>query len=161
MKTRTLCLTSVMALCAAMPALADMNFNRVASFPVNTNLPEGTDPMTETSSEIITVSEDGMTLIYSDSPLGVIGLIDISDPANPQPAGTIELDGEPTAVSALGNTVFVGINTSESYTEPSGHLLHIDLASGEEPVRPARPAASEHGRSRRPALRAPAEDRAG
>lgn len=131
MKTRTLCLTSVMALCAAMPALADMNFNRVASFPVNTNLPEGTDPMTETSSEIITVSEDGMTLIYSDSPLGVIGLIDISDPANPQPAGTIELDGEPTAVSALGNTVFVGINTSESYTEPSGHLLHIDLASGE------------------------------
>ena len=131
MKTRTLCLTSVMALCAAMPALADMNFNRVASFPVNTNLPEGTDPMTETSSEIITVSEDGMTLIYSDSPLGVIGLIDISDPANPQPAGTIELDGEPTAVSALGSTVFVGINTSESYTEPFGHLLHIDLASGE------------------------------
>lgn len=131
MTAKTLCVTSVIALCAAAPALADMNFNRIASFPVNTNLPEGADPIAETSSEIITVSEDGMTLIYSDSPLGVIGLIDIFDPANPQPGGTIELDGEPTAVSALGNTVFVGINTSESYTEPSGHLLHIDLASGE------------------------------
>ena len=131
MTSRALCLTSALALCAAAPAMAEMNFNRIASFPVNTNLPEGADPMSETSSEIITVSEDGMTLIYSDSPLGVIGLIDISDPANPQPGGTIALDGEPTAVSALGNTVFVGINTSTSYTEPSGHLLHIDLASGE------------------------------
>jgi DNA-binding beta-propeller fold protein YncE len=71
-----------------------------------------------------------MTLVYSDSPLGVIGMIDITDPANPQPKGNIALDGEPTAVSALGNTVFVGINTSESFTNPSGHLLHIDLATG-------------------------------
>ena len=43
------------------------------------------DQATETSSEIIAASEDGMTLIYSDSPLGAVGFIDISDPAPPRP----------------------------------------------------------------------------
>ena len=107
------------------------NFNRVASFPTIANMPDGEDTSRTSSAEIITASEDGMTLVYSDSPLGVIGMIDITDPANPQPKGNIVLDGEPTAVSALGNTVFVGINTRESFTNPSGHLLHIDLATGE------------------------------
>ncbi len=129
MTPRLICLTSALALSAG-AAAADMNFNRIASFPVTANMAEGEDTSRESSAEIITASEDGMTLVYSDSPLGVIGLIDITDPANPQPKGNIALDGEPTAVSALGNTVFVGINTSESYTEPSGHLLHIDLATG-------------------------------
>jgi len=129
MTPRLICLTSALAL-AAGTAAADMNFNRIASFPVVANMAEGEDTSRESSAEIITASEDGMTLVYSDSPLGVIGLIDITDPANPQPKGNIALDGEPTAVSALGNTVFVGINTSESYTDPSGHLLHIDLATG-------------------------------
>jgi DNA-binding beta-propeller fold protein YncE len=128
--TRLMGLTSVLALCAG-GAMADMNFNRVASFATAANMAEGEDRMRESSAEIITATEDGMTLIYSDSPLGVIGMIDITDPANPQPKGNVALDGEPTAVSALGNTVFVGINTSESFTNPSGHLLHIDVATGE------------------------------
>ncbi len=131
MTTRFLCLTSVLALCAGTATAQEMNFNRVASFPTPLNMAEGEDTARETSAEIITVTEDGMTLVYSDSPLGAIGKVDISDPANPRPMGNIALDGEPTAVSALGNTVFVGINTSSSYTEPSGHLLHIDLATGE------------------------------
>ncbi len=130
MTTRLLGMTSALALCAG-AASADMTFNRIASFPTPLNMAEGEDISRETSAEIITVTGDGMTLVYSDSPLGVIGLIDIADPANPQPMGNIALDGEPTAVSALGDTVFVGINTSSSYTEPSGHLLHIDLATGE------------------------------
>ena len=33
--------------------------------------------------------------------LGVLGRIDITDPASPQPLGNIALDGEPTAVSTL------------------------------------------------------------
>jgi len=33
----------------------------------------------ETSAEIMTVTEDGMTLLYSDSSLGVIGTVDITD----------------------------------------------------------------------------------
>jgi hypothetical protein len=45
-----------------------MVFNRIASFPVNTNLPADADQASETSAEIIYVTEDGMTLVYSDSP---------------------------------------------------------------------------------------------
>ncbi len=128
MSIKTVGLTSAFALIAS-GALADMNFNRIASF--GTYLNNGDMSGEESSAEIISATPDGMMLVYSDSPLEVIGMIDISDPANPQPAGTIALDGEPTAVSVLGGTVFVGINTSESYTEPSGHLAHYVLETGE------------------------------
>ncbi|GGD26283.1 esterase-like activity of phytase family protein [Sinisalibacter lacisalsi] len=131
MKATLLTLTSALALMAG-AANAEMNFNRIASFPVASNMAEGEDVARESSAEIIAASADGMTLAYSDSPLGVIGLVDITDPANPLPLGNITLDGEPTAVSTHGNTVFAGVNTSESYIEPSGYLLHIDLATGTE-----------------------------
>lgn len=100
-------------------------FNRIASFPVALNSPDAE----ETSSEIITVSEDGMTLIYSDSPAGGIGFIDITDPKAPKAAGFLALDGEPTTVVVDGGKVFAGVNTSESYTAPSGTLATIDLAT--------------------------------
>ncbi|MCA1299337.1 esterase-like activity of phytase family protein [Stappia indica] len=109
-------------------ALADQVFNRIASFPVNTNLPEEIDQATETSAEIISVTEDGMTLVYSDSPLQAVGMIDISDPANPRAGGIVRLKGEPTAVSVIGGRVLAGVNTSPSFTEPSGELVVIDLA---------------------------------
>ncbi|MFA8384798.1 MAG: esterase-like activity of phytase family protein [Pelagibaca sp.] len=132
MTYRALCLTSAIALTAS-AAAAEMNFNRVASFPVVANMAEGEDTARVSSAEIISASADGMTLVYSDSPLGVIGMIDITDPANPQPKGNVALEGgEPTAVSALGNTVFVGVNSSESFTNPSGYLLHLDMATGAE-----------------------------
>ncbi|MCT4684719.1 MAG: esterase-like activity of phytase family protein [Roseicyclus sp.] len=129
MPRTSLMLTSALALVAASPALAqDMNFNRIASFPVTSNTPDAE----ETSAEIIAVTGDGMTLVYSDSPAGVIGFIDITDPAAPVAAGTFALPaGEPTAVSALGQTVFVAENTSESYTAPSGILHAVDAASRE------------------------------
>ena len=124
--------TALAALFAASPALAngDSVFNRVASFPVNTNLPAGADPKSETSAEIIYVTEDGMTLVYSDSPFGGIGMIDISDPANPAPGGYIKLDGEPTSLVIQSGRAFVGLNTSESYTDPSGALLAVNLKTG-------------------------------
>lgn len=92
------------AACAltAGPALADMNFNRIASFPVTANF-DGAVPE-ETSAEIIDATADGMVLVYTDSPAGVLGAIDITDPANPQPLGTMAMDGEPTAVSIIGTT---------------------------------------------------------
>jgi hypothetical protein len=37
-----------------------------------------------------------MTLVYSDSPLGVVGLVDITDPKTPKPLGNIAMGGEPT-----------------------------------------------------------------
>jgi hypothetical protein len=128
MTPRFVTLTSALALFAG-PALAqDMNFNRIASFPVALNTPDAE----ETSAEIIAATGDGMMLVYSDSPAGVIGFIDITDPANPVAAGTFALpNGEPTAVSALGQTVFVAENTSESFTNPSGVLHAIDAGSRE------------------------------
>lgn len=110
-------------------ASADPVFNRIASFPVNTNLPAGTDGKTETSAEIIAATADGMMLVYSDSPLGGVGFIDITDAAAPKPAGFVGLDGEPTSVAVLGGKVFAGVNTSESYTAPSGRLVTIDIAT--------------------------------
>ena len=47
---------SALAITAAMPAMAAPLFNRIASFPVAQNLPEGADPLSETSAEIMAVS---------------------------------------------------------------------------------------------------------
>jgi len=119
----------MLALGAAMPALAEMNFNRIASFATPLNMAAGEDVARETSAEIIAVSEDGMTLVYTDSPLGVIGLIDITDPKAPKPLGNIAVGGEPTTAQIIGDKAFAGVNTSESFTDPSGKLLTVDLAT--------------------------------
>ncbi len=125
--TKPLLLTSTLLAGFAMtPVHAEMNFNRIASFPVTANF-DGAAP-DETSAEIIDVTEDGMTLVYTDSPAGVIGVVDITNPAAPAPRGTLAVEGEPTAVSIIGNTAFVGVNTSESYTAPSGFVKAVDLA---------------------------------
>jgi hypothetical protein len=126
MTFKSVCLTSILAL-ASSPAMAEMNFNRIASFATALN---NADPSAESSAEIIGASGDGMTLVYTDSPSGVVGLIDITDPRNPKPKGAIALSGEPTSVTVIGNTAFVAVNTSESYTNPSGKLVSVDLAAG-------------------------------
>ncbi|KGJ03203.1 Esterase-like activity of phytase [Paracoccus halophilus] len=120
---------SALALAAATPAMAEPVFNRIASFPVAMNLPEGADPMTETSAEIMAVTEDGNTLIYSDSPNKALGFVDITDPRAPKPLGQVAMEGEPTTTVIIGGTGFVGVNTSESFTQPSGVLRSVDLAS--------------------------------
>ncbi|WP_294926526.1 esterase-like activity of phytase family protein [uncultured Paracoccus sp.] len=130
MSARLCSAASVLALLAS-PALAD-SFNRIASFPVIANMAEGEDTARESSAEIISVSEDGMTLIYTDSPLGVVGLIDITDPAAPKPLGNVSLNGEPTTAHIIGGRAFVGVNTSESHTDPSGRLAVVDLESRSE-----------------------------
>lgn len=131
--TKSMLLGSAAIALLAGPVAAEKNFNRIASFPVTTNF-EGTVPE-ETSAEIIDATADGMTVVYTDSPAGVIGAIDISDPANPKPLGVMAMDGEPTAVSIIGTTAFVGINTSESYTKPSGMIKAIDVTTMTELAR--------------------------
>jgi DNA-binding beta-propeller fold protein YncE len=126
--SRLFMLTAALA-SAAMPAHADMMFNRIATFAVAENLPADADRIKPTSSEIIAASEDGMTLVYSDSPLGAVGFIDISDPKAPKPAGMIKIDGEPTSVVVAGGKALAGVNTSESKAKPSGSLAVIDIAS--------------------------------
>ncbi|WP_406874078.1 esterase-like activity of phytase family protein [Aminobacter sp. P9b] len=126
---KLLLLTTALAASAALPAHAAEVFNRVATFPVSQNLPADVDAATPTSSEIITATEDGMTLVYSDSPLGAVGFIDLTDPKAPKAAGIVKIDGEPTSVTVLGGKVLAGVNTSKSKQEPSGNLTVIDLAS--------------------------------
>ena len=106
-----------------------MNFNRIASFPVVENMANGEDRGRETSSEIIAATADGMTLVYTDSPLNVIGMIDISNPRAPRPLGNVGVGGEPTSVAVVGQMAFVGVNTSESYVKPSGYVAVINLAT--------------------------------
>ncbi len=127
MTHRFLLLSTAIAAISGSPALADMNFNRIASFPVAQNLPEAQ----ETSSEIIAATADGLTLVYTDSPAGALGFIDITDPANPVAGGALMLDGEPTSVAVIGQTAYVGINTSEDYVNTSGHLQVVDVATQE------------------------------
>ncbi|NEX15354.1 MAG: alkaline phosphatase [Halochromatium sp.] len=103
-------------------------FERIATFPIYRNLAPGEDPSSETAAEIIASAQGGTLLVYSDSPMERIGFIDIQNPSMPQPAGFFPLDGEPTSVAVLGDYALVGVNTSASYTEPSGYLAVIDIA---------------------------------
>ncbi|MEM1301232.1 MAG: alkaline phosphatase, partial [Pseudomonadota bacterium] len=127
---RLLGLTSVLAI-AATGVAAEKNFNRIASFPVMLNHAEDMRDQ-ESSPEIIDVTADGMTLVYTDSPAEGVGMVDITDAANPAPAGFVKLGGEPTAVAISGTTAFVGVNTSEDYINTSGQLKALAVPSGEE-----------------------------
>ncbi|GAA4181205.1 esterase-like activity of phytase family protein [Shinella granuli] len=131
MKTRsiTAALAAVLAASVASAASAEPVFNRIASFAVADNLPEGVDKATPTSSEIITASEDGNTLVYSDSPNKAIGFIDISDAKAPKAGGSLSFEGEPTSVTIAAGKALVAINTRESFVKPSGVLAQVDLAS--------------------------------
>ena len=51
------------------------NFNRISSFPVIKNMSAGEDASRESSPEIIDATADGMTLVYTDSPLKAVGFV--------------------------------------------------------------------------------------
>lgn len=120
-------LTALLLASVAVPASAEQVFNRIASFPVAQNLPKGEDKAT--SSEIITATADGNTLIYSDAPGGTIGFIDITDARAPKAGGSIAIDGEPNSVAAAGPKVLITIDRTEDFTKPAGQLGVIDIAS--------------------------------
>lgn len=122
-------LTAALLASAALPATAEPVCNRVATFPVAANLPPEKEKLTATSAEIITASEDGNTLIYSDSPMGAIGFIDITNPKSPQAGGALMMDGEPTSVAVAGTKVLAAVNTSKNYGEPSGTLKVVDITT--------------------------------
>jgi DNA-binding beta-propeller fold protein YncE len=130
MNCRLLSAVSILALLAS-PALSE-SFNRISTFPVIANIADSDDTTRESSAEIISASEDGNTLIYTDSPLGVVGLVDISDAKAPKPLGNVALNGEPTTAHIIGDKAFVGVNTSDSFTDPSGRLAVIDTATATE-----------------------------
>ncbi|OHV72135.1 esterase-like activity of phytase family protein [Ensifer sp. LCM 4579] len=125
----TAALAAALAASTTSAVQAEQVFNRIASFPVAHNLPEGAERKAPTSAEIITASEDGNTLIYSDSPGKRIGFIDIADAKAPKAGGIVAFDGEPTSVAIAGAKVLVAVNTRESFTKPSGLLAVVDVAT--------------------------------
>ncbi len=106
-------------------------FERIATFPVYLN----TDIDSETVAEIVDATDDGNTLVYTDSETFNLGFVDISDPRSPQAAGTVALGGEPTSVATAGNYALVGVNTSPSFIAPSGELVVVDIATRTELTR--------------------------
>jgi alkaline phosphatase len=74
------------------------------------------------------VATDGADLlVYTNSEKGSVDFVNIADPSAPVAAGSIDVGGEPTSVAVAKGMAFVAVNTSKSYTEPSGKLLIIDI----------------------------------
>ncbi|WP_210485070.1 esterase-like activity of phytase family protein [Microvirga antarctica] len=113
----------------ALEASAAEYFDRIASFPITANLAPDEDQKGETVAEIISASEDGKLLVYTDGPRKAIRFIDIADAAQPKAGGKVAVGGEPTSVKVSGNRAYVAVNTSESFLKPSGKLVVVDLAS--------------------------------
>lgn len=110
------------------------SFERTATYPVYKNLPADLPASSPTVAEISDVSPDGDTLVYTDAVGKRIGFLDISDPSDPKGAGSLSLaqlgdaDDQPTSVAVVGKYVLVVVDTSESYTKPSGRLDVVRLA---------------------------------
>jgi hypothetical protein len=109
----------------------ERNFRRIATIAnYLNNGPAGLGDATV--SEIVAASVDGRTLVYTDSPMGAIGFIDITNAASPLPTGKLTFANghEPTSVAVLGSRyALVAVNSSDSFTDTSGYLAVVDLAS--------------------------------
>ncbi|WP_456824958.1 esterase-like activity of phytase family protein [Cellulomonas sp. P5_E12] len=116
---------------------ANETFHRLATYPVYLNRPARAAAADPTVAEISAVSEDGKTFIHTDALAGRIGFVDITDPGTPTGIGTLDLEAdlgvgahaEPTSVAVVGGYVLVVVDTSESFTAPSGVLAVVDLAT--------------------------------
>lgn len=80
----------------------------------------------DSAAEIV-ASDGADLLVYTNSEKGSVDFVNISDPSAPVAAGSINVGGEPTSVAVAKGMAFVAVNTSKSYTEPSGKLLIIDI----------------------------------
>lgn len=122
----------------AAPPDEGATLGHVGSFFVDDNLGPGEPISTPTSAEIVDITDDGRTLVYTDGFTGRLGFVDISDPSAPSPLGALDLPGDPTSVAIFGRWALVAIVTSEDpdgdgplneYDDPAGELLVIDLAT--------------------------------
>lgn len=121
--------TSASVTASSSMAATPMAFNRVSTFAVCEQLDASCNIDDETVAEIVTASEDGNTLIYTDGVQKRLGFIDITDAAAPQKMGAVALAGEPTSVAVVGSYAVAGVNTSADYVNTSGELAIIDLTT--------------------------------
>ncbi|MGO4956307.1 esterase-like activity of phytase family protein [Luteococcus sp. Sow4_B9] len=104
------------------------SFQRVSTFPAYLNASKDEVAV----AEISTITPDGKTVIYTDAAGKRIGFVDLRDPANPKPLGTVAVPGEPTSVYATGDKILVCVDkTDGNFTDPKGSMLVFDLKSRE------------------------------
>lgn len=103
-------------------------FQRIATYEIIDNNPNATDT-DERVAEIVSATEDGMTLVYTDSEGENVGFLDITDPAHPVGGGIVPVGGEPTSVAVAGDYALAAVNTSADYVNVSGDLAVIDVNS--------------------------------
>jgi len=111
--------------------VSGLNFNRIAFFPVCRQLDPTCNTDNVTNAEILSVSTDGLTVIYGDSESGAVGFVDIADPYNPAPLGFVDVGGEPTSLGVTGDYVVVAVNTSPDFVNVSGVLYIINIDTQE------------------------------
>jgi len=122
-----LALVPASALAGDHPARKGAQFERLSTFLVCENTSCDRSVVETTVSEIVAASEDGRTLIYTDSAQGLIGLVDITNAAQPKALGVVDVGGEPTSVAVAGRYALVAVNTSEDFLSPSGWLKVFDI----------------------------------
>lgn len=108
----------------------DANFNRISTFPLCLQLDPTCSTDEKSAGEVIVVSDDGMSLAYTDIEHASIGFVNITDPANPAPAGLVNLaaDAKPTSLVFKGKKyVVTAVDTSPDFINPSGNLQVLDM----------------------------------
>ncbi|SDF13702.1 hypothetical protein SAMN05660485_02647 [Blastococcus fimeti] len=115
-----LLLAAAVSPAGAAPGGPNRTFTEVATFAVSGEV-----------AEILAVTPNGRTLLYTDSATGEVGLVDLTHPERPTALGTVPVGGEPTSVAVTrdGRFALAVVDTSVSFTEPSGELAVIDLRS--------------------------------
>ncbi|MAT94884.1 MAG: alkaline phosphatase [Halioglobus sp.] len=96
----------------------DNNFHWIGSFDVMAGNGSGV-------AEIIDVTRNNRQLVYTDAEKQQIGFVDIRFPWKPRGQGVVDVGGEPTSLVIKDPYVLVGVNTSASFTEPSGKLVVV------------------------------------
>ena len=82
----------------------------------------------DSAAEII--ASDGKILAYTNSDKGSVDFVSIADPSNPTSISSIDVGGEPTSVAIYDGYAIAAVNTSASFTEPSGKVVTIDIETG-------------------------------
>lgn len=108
------------------------SFNRVSTFTVCNQQGASCESADKTSAEIVAASSDGMTLIYTNSPKGEVGFVDITDVKTPKALGALAMGGEPTSVKVLGTQALVAVVTNTNFVNVSGKLVVVDIATRKE-----------------------------
>jgi hypothetical protein len=105
-------------------------FNRVATFAVCEQIGSSCEARVKTAAEIVAASADGMTLIYTNSPKGEVGFVDITDPSTPTALGALAMGGEPTSITVKGDYALIAVNTSNGdFVNPAGKLVVVNIAT--------------------------------